>query len=85
MSYVRSTLNVSAVWLNPIYLSGNLDGGYDVKNYTEIDPEFGTMEEFRSLLHSMHRKGLFSRMYRESLVCKKGNKTIKTGTIFFRH
>ena len=42
-----ASLGVSAVWLSPIYRSPMVDNGYDISNYLEIDPTFGTMDEFK--------------------------------------
>ena len=44
------SLGVDAVWLSPIYPSPMADFGYDISNYTDIDPVFGTLEEFDALL-----------------------------------
>lgn len=38
------------IWLNPIYPSPQKDNGYDISDYTAIDPIFGTMEEFEQLI-----------------------------------
>src|SRR4051812_25724862 len=51
-------LGVDAVWLSPIYPSPMADFGYDVADYTGIEPLFGTMADFDSLLQDMHRRGL---------------------------
>ena len=45
-----SRLDIDYLWLSPIYLSPWLDHGYDVANYLEIDPRFGNLEEFKSLV-----------------------------------
>jgi oligo-1,6-glucosidase len=46
------------VWLNPIYASPNDDNGYDISDYRQIQPEFGTMRDFDELLAGMHARGL---------------------------
>ncbi len=51
-------LGVDALWLSPIYPSPMADFGYDVSNYTGIDPLFGTMEEFDALLEEAHARSL---------------------------
>ena len=51
-------LGVEALWLNPIYDSPMVDGGYDVKNYLSINTMFGTMEDFDKFLSEAHKKGL---------------------------
>lgn len=55
-----SDINVNAVWISPFYPSPMLDFGYDVTNYRDIDPVFGTMSDFDSLLRAMHNNGEFS-------------------------
>lgn len=51
-------LGVDTIWLNPIYMSPNDDNGYDISNYYEIHPEFGTMDQFDQLLASLHNRGI---------------------------
>ena len=51
-------LGVDAIWISPIYPSPMADFGYDVANYCDIDPIFGTLEDFRLLLEEAHRRGL---------------------------
>jgi alpha-glucosidase len=51
-------LGVDAVWLTPFYVSPMADGGYDVANYREIDPIFGTMADFDALVERAHDLGL---------------------------
>jgi alpha-glucosidase len=53
-----ATLGVDALWISPIFPSPMKDFGYDVSNYTDIDPLFGTMGEFDALLAAIHRDGL---------------------------
>lgn len=43
-------LGVDMIWLNPIYPSPQHDNGYDISNYTAIDPRFGTMADFEQLV-----------------------------------
>jgi alpha-glucosidase len=57
LDYVRS-LNVGAVWLSPIYPSPMHDFGYDVADYCDIHPLFGTMADFDHLLAEVHRRGM---------------------------
>ena len=49
---------IRAVWLNPIFSSPQKDNGYDISNYTDIDPLFGTMADFTSLLQEMHKRDI---------------------------
>jgi alpha-glucosidase len=51
-------LGVDVVWLSPVFTSPMLDMGYDVSNYTDIDPVFGTLAEFDALLARAHDLGL---------------------------
>ena len=57
LDYIKS-LGVDAVWLNPIYKSPNADGGYDISDYTDIQPEFGTLHDFDELLNGLHQRGI---------------------------
>ena len=51
-------LGVDALWLSPIYPSPLADFGYDVSDYTGIDPQFGTLDDFDELVASAHERGL---------------------------
>lgn len=51
-------LGVDAIWISPIYPSPMADFGYDVADYTGIDPRFGTLDDFDSLLRAAHDRGL---------------------------
>lgn len=51
-------LGVQAVWLSPVFTSPMLDMGYDVSNYTDIDPTFGTLADFDALVARAHALGL---------------------------
>ncbi len=55
LDYIQS-LGVTAVWLNPIYSSPNDDNGYDISDYRGIMKEFGTMEDFDTLLKGLHAR-----------------------------
>lgn len=57
LDYVKS-LQVDAIWLSPIYPSPMHDFGYDVADYTDIHPIFGTMADFDYLLEEIHQRGL---------------------------
>ena len=57
LDYIKS-LGVSMIWLNPIYASPNDDNGYDISDYRAIMKEFGTMQDFDSLLKGMHDRGI---------------------------
>lgn len=51
-------LGINAVWLNPIFVSPQVDNGYDVSNYFAIDPKMGTMEDMDNLIKEMHESGI---------------------------
>ncbi len=51
-------LGVTALWLLPMYPSPFKDDGYDIANYLEIHPEYGTLQEFKSFLQEAHRRDL---------------------------
>jgi alpha-glucosidase len=57
LPYVRA-LGVDAIWLSPIFSSPMADFGYDISDYTGIDPLFGTMEDFDALTAAAHASGL---------------------------
>ncbi len=51
-------LGVDALWLSPIYPSPNADFGYDVADYTGIDPVYGDLADFDALAEAAHERGL---------------------------
>jgi oligo-1,6-glucosidase len=53
-----ATLGVDVVWLSPIYPSPQDDAGYDISDYHDIDPTFGSMEQFDALLAAVHERGM---------------------------
>ncbi|WP_420858979.1 alpha-amylase family glycosyl hydrolase [Marivivens marinus] len=53
-----ASLGVDAIWLSPIATSPMKDMGYDVSNYTDIDPLFGTVSDFDALVDKAHGLGL---------------------------
>ena len=57
LDYIKS-LKVDAIWLSPIYPSPMHDFGYDVSNYSDIHPIFGTLADFDRLLAAAHQRGL---------------------------
>ncbi|HNP39937.1 MAG TPA: alpha-glucosidase [Nitrospira sp.] len=52
------SLGVDAIWLSPIYPSPMHDFGYDVSDYCDIDPRFGTLADFDRLVSEAHRRGI---------------------------
>ena len=51
-------LGVDGIWISPFFTSPMKDFGYDVSNYCDVDPMFGTLEDFRLLLEEAHAHGL---------------------------
>ncbi|EGR1343580.1 alpha,alpha-phosphotrehalase [Vibrio parahaemolyticus] len=51
-------LGVDAIWLTPVYQSPMVDNGYDISDYYAINPQFGTMEDFDTLLAEAHQLGI---------------------------
>jgi alpha-glucosidase len=51
-------LGVDALWLSPIYPSPLADFGYDVSDYTAVDPAFGTLDDLNELVAAAHEQGL---------------------------
>ncbi|WP_375164834.1 glycoside hydrolase family 13 protein [Arthrobacter sp.] len=51
-------LGVNAVWLSPFYVSPQADAGYDVADYRDVDPRFGTLADFDAMLAEAHERGL---------------------------
>src|SRR5690606_30394026 len=59
LEYVAD-LGVDAIWLSPVFTSPMKDFGYDVSHYRDIDPTFGTLEDFDRLVEKAHALGLRS-------------------------
>ena len=57
LSYIKD-LGVDMIWLNPVYCSPNDDNGYDISDYRDIMPEFGTMKDFDALIDKAHTLSL---------------------------
>src|SRR5947209_16528100 len=53
-----TALGVDAIWISPIFVSPMADFGYDIANYTDIDPLFGNLKDFDELLAAAHQSGL---------------------------
>ena len=53
-----ASLGVNAIWLSPVYVSPNDDNGYDIADYKAIQPQFGTMEDFETLVSQAKARGI---------------------------
>ena len=51
-------LGINAIWLSPIYKSPDDDNGYDIADYKSVDPKFGTMEDFDTLVAEAKKRGI---------------------------
>lgn len=51
-------LGVDCIWLLPMYASPLRDGGYDVADFFQVHPDYGTVEDFRSLVEAAHERGI---------------------------
>ncbi|MER1975029.1 alpha,alpha-phosphotrehalase [Pseudocitrobacter faecalis] len=57
LDYLKK-LGVDAIWLTPFYVSPQVDNGYDVANYTAIDPAYGTLNDFDELVAEAKARGI---------------------------
>jgi alpha-glucosidase len=57
LDYLKD-LGINAIWISPVYPSPGKDCGYDISDYTDIDPLFGSLEVFKRLLSDAHEKGI---------------------------
>ncbi|WP_429046262.1 alpha,alpha-phosphotrehalase [Aeromonas hydrophila] len=57
LDYLK-TLGVDALWLTPVYVSPQVDNGYDIADYYAIDPAYGTMPDFEALLAAAHARDI---------------------------
>lgn len=57
LDYIKS-LGVDAIWFSPLYASPQKDYGYDISDYRAINPEYGTMDDFKAVLDGAHARGL---------------------------
>ncbi|WP_175954905.1 maltose alpha-D-glucosyltransferase [Schaalia sp. Marseille-Q2122] len=51
-------LGVDAIWIPPFYPSPLRDGGYDIADYTAVDPRYGTLDDFDALVEAAHARGI---------------------------
>lgn len=57
LEYLK-TLGIDAIWITPMYPSPQVDFGYDISDYEAIDPQYGTMGDFDSLLKTANKHGI---------------------------
>lgn len=57
LDYIKS-LGADAIWFSPLYVSPQDDYGYDIADYKNINPEYGTMDEFKEVLNKAHELGM---------------------------
>lgn len=57
LDYIKN-IGCNALWINPIFDSPFMDAGYDVRNYKEIAPRYGTKDDLKKLLDTAHEKGI---------------------------
>jgi alpha-glucosidase len=66
LDYIKS-LGVDGIWLSPIHPSPNRDWGYDVSDYEDVHPDYGTLKDFDALLEAAHARGL--RIILDEVLC----------------
>ncbi|WP_051204699.1 alpha-glucosidase [Butyrivibrio sp. VCD2006] len=57
LEYVKN-LGVDGIWFSPLYPSPNADYGYDISDYKDIHPDYGTLDQFKKVLNKAHELGL---------------------------
>ncbi|KAG9310483.1 glycoside hydrolase superfamily [Chiua virens] len=57
LDYLKD-LGVDVIWLSPIYRSPQADMGYDISDYRDIDPRYGTLADWDNLLQGVHERGM---------------------------
>ncbi|HEY5695761.1 MAG TPA: alpha-amylase family glycosyl hydrolase [Candidatus Saccharimonadales bacterium] len=59
LDYIKGgkvSLGIDAIWISPFFTSPMADYGYDVSDYYDVDPTFGTLDDFKELLHEAHKR-----------------------------
>ena len=51
-------LGVNAIWFSPLYCSPNADYGYDIADYRNISPDYGTLQQFKQVVDEAHKRGI---------------------------
>ena len=57
LDYLKE-LGVEVIWITPMYKSPQNDNGYDISDYYDIDPDYGTMADFEEMMAEAHKRGL---------------------------
>ncbi len=57
LDYLK-TLGIDAIWLSPVYCSPQDDNGYDISDYRDIDPMFGTLEDMKQLIGEAKKRNI---------------------------
>ena len=57
LEYIKS-LGSDAIWFSPLYVSPQADYGYDIADYKNINPEYGTLDDFKAVLEKAHALGM---------------------------
>lgn len=57
LDYLKE-LGIDVIWLTPMYKSPQADNGYDISDYYNIDPNYGTMEDFEKMLEEAHKRNI---------------------------
>ena len=57
LNYLQ-TLGIDAIWITPMYVSPQIDNGYDIADYRNIDPSYGTMADFEQLVAEAHKRNI---------------------------
>ena len=57
LDYLKD-LGIDIIWLSPVYKSPNVDNGYDISDYRDIQEEFGTLADMEHLIGEIHRRGM---------------------------
>lgn len=57
LPYIKE-LGIDAVWISPLFVTPMIDGGYDVSNYLNVDPLFGSLDDLQNLIDASHELGL---------------------------
>ncbi len=57
LDYLKE-LGINAIWFSPVYPTPNADYGYDIADYRNINPEYGTLDDFKMVLEGAHERGM---------------------------